>query len=299
MARSADHRRGSPQVRRWLHRCQAPEGDGRPEHRHQGPDRSQRQVHSDGSHRPPERLDLALDERPGRQGRRQRGVPLGPSVQVRLVRRHTAAVAIGLAIVAAAALIGVTGSDYAVYIVNIGLLAAVGAIALNLLTGYAGQVSIGNAAFLGLGAWTAVIAGSHAGFLAAAALGGLVAAAAGFAVGIPSLRLRGLYLSLTTLALQFVVSFGMNKYQQYMKAPAGFRLPAASLGGWTLGSDHAWYVLLLAFLGLTVLVSWWLVNGKPGRAWVAIREHDVAAALVGVDVTRYKLLAFITSSAFI
>jgi branched-chain amino acid transport system permease protein len=203
------------------------------------------------------------------------------------------------AIATVVVIVGLSGSDYAIFVVNIGLLAAVSAIALNLLTGYAGQVSIGNAAFLALGAWTAVVAGSHLGFLPTVLLAGFVAAVAGFVVGVPSLRLRGLYLSLTTLALQFVVTFAMNKYQEHEKAPAGFRLPITSIAGIELVSDRSWYALLLVILALTILVSWWLVTGKPGRAWVAIREHDVAAALVGVDVTRYKLLAFITSSFLI
>lgn len=205
---------------------------------------------------------------------------------------------IALALAGAAAF-GVVEDDYAVFVVNLAMLAAVSAVALNLLTGFAGQVSIGSAAFLALGALTTVLMDSHVGFLASVLAGGMVAALVGFLVGLPSLRLRGLYLSLTTLALQFIVQFGFNQYQIFRQAPVGFRLPVAAIGPVELRSDKEWYTLILIVVAIVLLVSTFLLSGKPGRAWIALREHDVAAAIVGVDVTRYKLLAFTVSSFYI
>lgn len=211
------------------------------------------------------------------------------------MKKKAAVIAIGL--VAAVLFVELT-SDYYVFVVNLALLAAVGAVALNLLTGYAGQVSIGNAAFLAIGGWTCILA-NPVGFMPSVLMGGIVCAAVGFLVGIPSLRLRGLYLAMTTLALHFIIQFAFNQYQTAEKAYAGFPMPVASIGPLRLDTDKSWYVLLIVVLVITLLVSSSLLTTKPGRAWIAIREHDVAAALVGVNVTRYKLLSFTVSSFFI
>lgn len=190
-------------------------------------------------------------------------------------------------------------SNYWLFLFNQAFLAAIGAIALNLLTGFAGQISIGSAAFLAVGAWTAVIVNGHVGFVGSVLLGGLVAGIVGVVAGLPSLRLRGLYLTLATLALQFIVVFAFNRYAIDKQAFGGFTLPAASLGFTTLESDSAWYLALLLVVVIVAILCGMVVSGKPGRAWIAIREHDVAAALVGVDVTRYKLYAFSLSSFLI
>ena len=190
-------------------------------------------------------------------------------------------------------------SSYDIYVANLAILAAVAALGLNLLTGYTGQVSVGNAAFLAIGAYTAVAVMARAGFILGVAAAALATAAAGFVVGFPSLRLRGLYLVLSTLALQFIVAFAFEKYQTQSGAIAGYTLGATALGPMHLDSDRAWYVLLVVVLAMATYVAWSLVRSKPGRAWIAIREHDVEAAVIGVDVTRYKLLAFVISSGFV
>jgi branched-chain amino acid transport system permease protein len=187
-------------------------------------------------------------------------------------------------------------NPYWIFLFNTAFLAAMGAIALNVLTGFAGQISIGSAAFLALGAWTSVVVHSHVGFGGSLLLGGLVAGVIGFVAGLPSLRLRGLYLTLATLALQEIVVFAFNRYSNEKQAYAGFFLPHPSIGFTTLDSDRKWYFVLLLALVVTAVVCGLLVSGKPGRAWIAIREHSTAAALVGVNVTRYKLYAFTLSS---
>jgi branched-chain amino acid transport system permease protein len=190
-------------------------------------------------------------------------------------------------------------SQYWLYLFNQAFLAAIGAIALNVLTGFAGQISIGSAAFLAVGAWTAVLVTDQLGFVGSVLAGGIVAGVVGVVAGLPSLRLRGLYLTLATLALQFIVVFAFYRYAINKQAFGGFTLPAASLGFTTLTSDAGWYLALLATLVFVAIVCGLVVSGKPGRAWIAIREHDVAAALVGVNVTRYKLYAFSLSSFLI
>jgi branched-chain amino acid transport system permease protein len=190
-------------------------------------------------------------------------------------------------------------SNYWLSLCDLAFIAAIGAIALNLLTGFAGQISIGSAAFMAIGAWTSVIVHGHVGFGGSVLIGGIVAGVIGFVAGLPSLRLRGLYLTLATLALQEIVVFAFNRYSVDQQAYAGYFLPHPSLGFTSLDTDGKWYYLLLGALVVTAVVCGLLVSGKPGRAWIAIREHSAAAALVGVNVTRYKLYAFTLSSFII
>ncbi len=188
---------------------------------------------------------------------------------------------------------------YWVFIINLTLIASVGALGLNLLTGSAGQVSVGNAAFLAIGGFTAVAVAPKVGFGLAILAGALAAGAAGVLVGLPALRLRGLYLAISTLALLFIVQFGFEKVQEKTDAVAGYNLPSAQIGPWQIVTDQQWSVVLVMALMLTVFICLCLVNSRPGRAWAAVREHDVAAAIVGIDVRASKLYAFLISSILI
>jgi branched-chain amino acid transport system permease protein len=177
-------------------------------------------------------------------------------------------------------------------------LAAVGALALNLLTGLAGQISLGHAGFIAAGAFTAaalVESGITTPLLVlpAAAVTG---AALGVAVGIPSLRLKGLYLALGTLAMHHVVLYGAGEMQNRLGANTGFTIPAPSVFGLVLKGTIAWYYALVAVAALVLVLSVNLQRSRAGRAWMAIRDRDVAAESVGIHVARYKLLAFVWSS---
>jgi branched-chain amino acid transport system permease protein len=119
---------------------------------------------------------------------------------------------------------------------------------------------------------------------------------AGLLLGLPALRLRGLYLALATIAFQYLVIYGLTQYETANDSPSGFQLPQATVGPFVLNSDKSWYIVLIIFLAITVAVCRFLRLGKPGRAWLAIRQHDIAASVVGVSVTRYKLLAFVVSA---
>jgi branched-chain amino acid transport system permease protein len=177
--------------------------------------------------------------------------------------------------------------------------AIIGAISLNLLTGYAGQVSLGQAAFLGLGAFTAVwtVETLGVGMWLGIPLAGLFAAFIGLLVGLPSLRFRGFYLALTTLALHFVALYGMNEYQSHSEGGLqGFTLPAQSVFGFELNTDLRWFYFLAVFGLAAMWLASNLVRSRTGRAWMAVRDRDIAAAIVGVDVARAKLTAFMVSS---
>lgn len=179
-------------------------------------------------------------------------------------------------------------------------IAIISAAGLNLLIGLSGQVSLGQAAFMAIGGYTAAAVHRYLGLdlLVSLPLGAALAALVGFLIGIPSLRLRGFYLALTTLALHFAAVFAANKFQLLAgdSAATGFSIERAMVGPFRIASDFEWFVLL-SFMGLLTLVGFHnLSRSKAGRAWTAIRDRDIAASIIGVDVTRYKLLAFVVSS---
>ena len=188
-------------------------------------------------------------------------------------------------------------SDYQIYDADLTVLAAIGALGLNLITGYAGQASIGTAAFLAIGAFTAAGVQHQVGFVGGVVAGGLAAALAGFIVGVPSLRMRGLYLIITTLVFQYIVQDGLEIIQDKQGALAGYSLVLPSIGGLQVVSPRSWFVLLIIVLALCALVVKFLTSSKPGRAWAMIRESELAAAVAGIEVARYKISAFVISSA--
>ena len=178
-------------------------------------------------------------------------------------------------------------------------LAAVGSLSLMLLTGYAGQVSLGHAGLLAAGAFTAGILFREFGapfwitLPAAAAIGALL----GVIFGLPSLRLRGLYLAISTLALYFVVVYIGGEYESTRGFSTGIMIDAPKIGAFVLRNPRLWYFVLLAAAALTLLACVNLLRSRTGRAWRAIRAHEVVAEALGIAIARYKLLAFVISSA--
>lgn len=179
------------------------------------------------------------------------------------------------------------------------LLASVGAVALMLLTGYAGQISLGHAGLLAAGAFTAGILFKEFGapiwvtFPAA----GLVGALLGLVFGLPSLRLRGLYLAVSTLALHFIVIYAGGEYETRRGFSTGVVIDPPRLGDWTLSDARAWYCVLLAASAGTTLFALNMLRSKTGRAWRAIHGREAVAEALGIDVPRAKLAAFVVSSA--
>src|SRR5487761_1593875 len=188
-------------------------------------------------------------------------------------------------------------SDYQIYDADLTVLAAIGALGLNLITGYAGQASIGTAAFLAIGAFTAAGVQHQVGFVGGVVAGGLAAALAGFIVGVPPPRGRGVEPLITTLVFQYIVQDGLEIIQDKQGALAGDSLVLPSIGGLQVVSPRSWFVLLLIVLALCALVVKFLTSSKPGRAWAMIRESELAAAVAGIEVARYKISAFVISSA--
>jgi branched-chain amino acid transport system permease protein len=186
-------------------------------------------------------------------------------------------------------------------VTNLALIAAVGAVALNLLVGDSGQVSLGQAAFLAIGAFTAVAVTRSlpTPFPVAVAVAGIAGGVVGLLVGLPSLRFRALYIAVTTLALHFAVAQAAAIYQRAAVGADAALLPAAQLGPWELGDPTSWYVVLVVVLALTLVGVTNVKRSFIGRRWIAAADNRLAAAALGVPVARVRLEAFVVSSALV
>lgn len=179
------------------------------------------------------------------------------------------------------------------------LLASVGAFALALLTGYAGQVSLGHAGLIAAGAFTTGILFKELAApiwvtLPAAALTG---ALLGLVFGLPSLRLRGLYLAVSTLALHFVVVYLGGEYETKRGYSTGIVIDPPRIFGFEISSARQWYFAMLIAAALTLLVCLNLLRSRTGRAWRAVHSNETVAAALGISVPMAKLSAFVISSS--
>ncbi len=178
-------------------------------------------------------------------------------------------------------------------------LASIGSLSLMLLTGYAGQISLGHAGLIAAGAFTTGILAReiHAPFwitLPASAVTGIVL---GFIFGLPSLRLRGIYLAVSTLSLHFVVIYLGGEYETKRGFSTGIVIEPPSFAGFKLTDGRVWYFVLLAAAVASLLICINLLRSRSGRAWRAIHARETVAEALGIGIARYKLLAFVISSS--
>ena len=181
------------------------------------------------------------------------------------------------------------------------LILTLAAIGLNLLVGYCGQISIGHAAFMGVGAYAAynlVLRAPFLNFIVVLLLAGLIAAAVGMLFGIPSLRIKGLYLGVATLAAQFFLDWVFARVKWLTNNSPSASPPPVELFGWTVDTPVRKYLFLLALLVVFTLIAKNLVRGHLGRAWMATRDQDVAAEVIGIRPVYAKLSAFAVSSFY-
>jgi branched-chain amino acid transport system permease protein len=178
-------------------------------------------------------------------------------------------------------------------------LACIGSLALMLLTGYAGQISLGHAGLIAAGAFTVGILFRefNAPFWITLPAAGLVGALLGIVFGLPSLRLRGLYLAVSTLALHFLVIYVGGEYETRRGFSTGIVIDPPKIGSISISDGRAWYFILLAAAAATLLLSLNLIRARTGRAWRAIRARETVAEALGIGIAAYKLLAFVLSSA--
>ena len=192
------------------------------------------------------------------------------------------------------------GNAYHLYmacLIGINVIAATG---INILTGYTGLISLGHAAFMGVGAYSVAWFSNHLGlpFYICLPLGGLVAAAIGVVVGIPSLRIKGLYLAIATLAAQFILGFVFNEWEPVTGGGRGTTLAPAEIGGIVLDTEFELYWLIAVVMALSVLFARNLFRTRVGRAFIAVRDRDISAEVMGIDLLRTKLTAFALSSFY-
>ena len=177
---------------------------------------------------------------------------------------------------------------------------AVLALSLNLLLGYTGQLSLGHAAFFGIGAYASALTTLKLGRSAweGMALAAVLAGVSGWAIGRLALKLRGAYFVLVTISFAGVISLVSVNWMELTNGPLGLPgIPAPELGPWSFRSKRAYYYLVLAAVALSYLVCRRLVDSRVGRAFLALRENEALAESVGIDVTRYLVLAAVVSAA--
>jgi len=189
---------------------------------------------------------------------------------------------------------------YTLYVCNIIGITAIAAIGLNILIGFTGQISLGHGAFFGVGAYAGAILATSVGFpfWLAVPAAGLITAMVGMVFGIPSGRLKGLYLTIATLAGQFIIEYILVHWESLTRGTMGITLPTATIFGMELSGDRSFfYVIYICLVGMT-LIAVNLVRTKYGRAFIAIRDNDRAAEGMGIPIFRYKLLSFGISSFY-
>jgi len=183
------------------------------------------------------------------------------------------------------------------------LILALAALGLNILTGFAGQLSLGAAAFMAVGAFASynfMLRVPGIPLLAAFACGGLMAAAVGIVFGLPSLRIRGFYLAVATLAAQFFIIWCLTKFGWFTNYSASGVITAQKLVilGYAFDTPRSKYLLVLGIVAVMALAAKNMTRGNVGRQWMAVRDMDVAAEVIGIRPMRAKLLAFAVSSFY-
>ncbi len=190
--------------------------------------------------------------------------------------------------------------NYYLYLLGLSGVWAIAALGLNLLTGYAGQISIGHAGFVAIGAYTAALLQGKAGvpFLLALPAAGLVSAGVGVLLGLPALRLSGPYLAIATLGFVVAVEQVFDKWSTLTGGFQGLKVPRPSIGPLVLADDRSLYLLVVVLVGIMTWLARNLIQSPVGRALLALRDSEPAAQAAGVSLTRFKVLAFVLSAFY-
>ena len=222
-----------------------------------------------------------------------------------LALRHTKAEYTRLALM----LVGLVAAPYLLNVYWLGiantiLIAVVGAVGLNILVGFTGQISLGQGGFLAVGSYTSALASTRAGLPVpvSIALAVLLTAAVGALFGLPALRLKGLYLAIATLASQEIILFVVRRWDFLTEGKGYVEVPRLAVGGFEIQRamfEVQWYWILAVIATGCVVVARNLFRTSVGRAFMAVRDQDIAAEAIGVNLTRTKVTAFAVSSGFV
>ena len=216
-----------------------------------------------------------------------------------MMPRQTLAIA---ALVVAVALVPLfVRSDYILTLCILSGIYAIAVMGLGILLGFAGQMSLAQAAFFGIGAYTSGVLTTHLGWpvwpsMAAAVV---LSALIGLVVGYPCLRLSGHYLALATIGFGIITQLVLINWKDVTNGSDGLTgIPAPQVGPWTLESYGSYYYVVLVAVLLCAYIAWRIKTTRVGRALEAIRENEIAARATGIDATRYKITAFVLAGAY-
>lgn len=192
------------------------------------------------------------------------------------------------------------GRAYVVYLYDLVMVNIILALGLNILTGFTGQISIGHAGFMAIGAYASAMLTGRLGvpFVIAMPVAALLTAAVGFGLGIPALRLHGHYLAIATLGFGVAVSQLFAVWEGFTGGYQGMKAPAASLFGFGFNTDLRYYYLALAITWLMLAAARNMLRTRPGRALMAVRDSEIAAQAMGVNLAKYKTAAFAISAFY-
>jgi len=205
-----------------------------------------------------------------------------------------------VALLAGLVLLPFFAGQYASYLACLVLINIASTTGLNILTGFTGLVSLGQAAFMGVGAYTVAWLEMKAGtpFLLNLIIGGFAASFIGIIVGLPSLRVKGLYLAIATIAASVILHFVFANWTAVTGGVSGVTMPAASLFGYELVEPKQVYWIIMPVTVLMVFGAANIFRTRIGRAFIAIRDRDISAEVLGIRLLRYKLLSFALSSFY-
>ncbi|MBW1681578.1 MAG: branched-chain amino acid ABC transporter permease [Deltaproteobacteria bacterium] len=190
--------------------------------------------------------------------------------------------------------------DYLLGIMNVIGITVVAMLGLNILTGYCGLISIGHVAFVGVGAYTSAILSNHLGwpFWATLPSAAVVTGLMGLLVGLPALRIKGFYIAISTLAFHYIIIWVILHGGNLTKGVWGLPCDSVELFGVSLDTERRMYYLIMVVAVTGTILAFNLVRTKYGRAFVAIRDNDIAAEFMGLNIFRYKVLAFVICSVY-
>ena len=189
--------------------------------------------------------------------------------------------------------------NYHIYMVNYMAINVIVTVGLNILVGYTGQISLGHAGFFAIGAYSTVLLmmNLHFPFLVALISGGFIAAFFGFILGLPALRLEGPYLAIATLGFGMAITQVIGRWQVF-GGRMGLESPDLSIGSYVIETDRQLYFLIITITFLLIMAARNLMKSRVGRAFISIRDSDIAAETMGVNLTFYKTLAFAVSAFY-
>ena len=194
----------------------------------------------------------------------------------------------------------IISGSYVIHIFNIIGIMAIASIGLNLLMGFTGQISLGHGAFLGVGAYAAGILATRLSFpfYFSVPAAGVITALVGVIFGLPSLRLKHLYLTIATLAGQFIIEYTLVHWESLTQGTMGIVMPSVAFFKYEILSDVGFYILIYLILTVMTWMASNIIRSKFGRAFMAVRDNDMAASGMGINLFGYKLLAFAISAFY-